>query len=54
MKKNQYLDMPTLLDRVTDRDHAVHVFPLVEKWIDSGTPEEFERVLVQFATGEEE
>ena len=31
----------------------MHVFPLVEKWIDSGTPEEFERVLIDFATGEE-
>jgi dTDP-glucose pyrophosphorylase len=54
VKRNQYLDMPTLLDRVSGADHAVHVFPVVEKWIDSGTPEEFERVLIQFATGEEE
>lgn len=54
VKRGQYLDMPTLLDRVTAKDEAVHVFPVVEKWIDSGTPEEFERVLIQFATGEEE
>jgi NDP-sugar pyrophosphorylase family protein len=54
VKPAEYLDMPTLLDRVIDRDHAVHVFPVVERWIDSGTPEEFERVLIQFATGEEE
>ena len=54
VKPGQYLDMPTLLDRVTDKGEAVHVFPVVEKWIDSGTPEEFERVLIQFATGEEE
>lgn len=54
VKRGQYLDMPTLLDRVTDKGEAVHVFPVVEKWIDSGTPEEFERVLIQFATGEEE
>jgi dTDP-glucose pyrophosphorylase len=54
VKKKQYLDMPTLLDRVIEGDHPVHVFPLVERWIDSGTPEEFERVLIQFATGEED
>ena len=53
VKPATYLDMPTLLDRVLEREHAVHVFPVVEKWIDSGTPEEFERVLIQFATGEE-
>lgn len=54
VKRGQYLDMPTLLDRVMARDRAVHVFPVVEKWIDSGTPEEFERVLIEFATGEED
>jgi NDP-sugar pyrophosphorylase family protein len=54
VKRGQYLDMPTLLDRVNAKGEAVHVFPVVEKWIDSGTPEEFERVLIEFATGEEE
>jgi dTDP-glucose pyrophosphorylase len=53
VKPAEYLDMPTLLDRVTGADRAVHVFPVVESWIDSGTPAEFERVLIRFATGEE-
>ena len=29
-------------------------FPVLEPWSDIGTPEEFERVLLAFATGEEE
>jgi choline kinase len=33
---------------------SVHVFPVLEPWSDIGTPEEFERVLLAFATGEEE
>jgi NDP-sugar pyrophosphorylase family protein len=54
VKANEYLDMPVLLDQLTAKRRAVHVFPLIEKWIDSGTPEEFERVMIDFATGEEE
>lgn len=54
VEANQYLDMPVLLDQLVKKRRAVHVFPLIEKWIDSGTPEEFERVMIDFATGEEE
>jgi NDP-sugar pyrophosphorylase family protein len=54
VKANEYLDMPVLLERLLAKRRAVHVFPLVEKWIDSGSPEEFERVMIDFATGEEE
>jgi len=32
----------------------VHVFPVLEQWFDIGSPEELERVLIAFATGEEE
>jgi NDP-sugar pyrophosphorylase family protein len=51
---NEYLDMPVLLDRLLAKRRAVHVFPLVEKWIDSGSPDEFERVMIDVATGQEE
>ncbi len=54
VKRDEYLDMPVLLDTLIAKKRAVHVFPLVEKWIDSGSPEEFERVMIDFATGEEE
>ncbi|HZN16070.1 MAG TPA: sugar phosphate nucleotidyltransferase [Acidimicrobiales bacterium] len=54
VKANEYLDMPVLLEQLLAKKRAVHVFPLIEKWIDSGTPEEFERVMIDFATGAEE
>lgn len=54
VKKGEHLDMPVLLDRLMKKGRAVHVFPMVEKWIDSGSPEEFERVMIDAATGEEE
>jgi NDP-sugar pyrophosphorylase family protein len=43
-----------LLERLLKRRRAVNVFPMLEKWIDSGSPEEFERVMIDVATGEEE
>jgi NDP-sugar pyrophosphorylase family protein len=54
VKKNEYLDMPELLDKVMAKGRGVHVFPMVETWIDSGSPEEFERVMIDAATSEEE
>ena len=54
VKRNEYLDMPVLLDKLIAKNRAVHVFPMVEKWIDSGSPEEFERVMIDAATSEEE
>jgi dTDP-glucose pyrophosphorylase len=47
------LNMPTLIARVLADGLAVNVFPIHEKWFDIGGPAEFERILVQFATGEE-
>jgi NDP-sugar pyrophosphorylase family protein len=54
VKPNEYLDMPVLLEKLLARKRAVHVFPVIEKWIDSGSPEEFERVMIDVATGEED
>ena len=54
VKPNEYLDMPVLLDHLLAKRRAMHVFPLVEKWTDSGSPEEFERVMIDVATGVEE
>lgn len=48
------LDMPDLIAGVVAEGWPVHVFPILEKWYDIGGTAEFERVLVQFATGEEE
>ncbi len=48
------LDMPDLIARVLAEGLPVHVFPIVEKWFDIGGTAEFERILVQFATGEED
>ena len=46
--------MPDLIDAVLAEGLPVHVFPMLERWFDIGSPEEFEHVLMQFATGEEE
>lgn len=48
------LDMPDLIAGVLAEGWPVNVFPILEKWYDIGGTAEFERVLVQFATGEEE
>jgi NDP-sugar pyrophosphorylase family protein len=48
------LDMPALLQRALDGDLPVHVFPVVERWFDIGSPEDFQHVLLEFATGEED
>jgi dTDP-glucose pyrophosphorylase len=54
LRPNELLDMPDLFARAVGSGMAVHVFPVVEKWFDIGSPEDFERVLLEFATGEEE
>jgi dTDP-glucose pyrophosphorylase len=46
--------MPDLIADVVADGLAVSAFPVLEPWSDIGTPEEFERVLLAFATGEEE
>ncbi|MDP1846717.1 MAG: nucleotidyltransferase family protein [Solirubrobacteraceae bacterium] len=48
-----HVNMPTLIDAVLSDGRAVNVFPIHEKWFDIGGPAEFERILIQFATGEE-
>ena len=51
---NQPKDIPDLIADVVAEGLPVHVFPILEEWYDIGGTTEFERVLVQFATGEEE
>lgn len=49
--KNRFFQMPELIDAVQRRGEHVHVFPLWEKWVDAGSPEEFQQVLIEFAMG---
>ena len=48
------LGMPQLIAEVIDEGRAVHVFPILEAWYDIGETAQFERVLVRFATGDED
>lgn len=48
-----YMGMPDLIDSVIREGLPVHVFPMLGSWFDIGSPEEFEKVLLAFATGEE-
>jgi len=48
------MGMPDLIADVLSEGLPVHVFPLLERWYDIGSPEEFEEVLLQFATGDQE
>lgn len=52
--RNTPFDMPTLVQAVLDAGLTVGAFPIVEKFFDVGSPAELERVLLYFATGEEE
>jgi len=51
---NTRMGMPDLIADVLSEGLPVHVFPLLERWYDIGSPEEFEQVLLQFATGDQE
>ena len=51
---NQPRDIPDLITDILAEGLPVHVFPILEEWYDIGGTTEFERVLVQFATGEED
>ena len=53
MPKGERVDMPDLIADVLSVGLPVNVFPILEKWFDIGGTAEFERVLVQFAIGEE-
>lgn len=46
--------MPELIADVLAEGMAVHVFPILEAWYDIGETAQFERVLVRFATGDED
>ena len=48
------LGMPELIAEVLAEGRAVHVFPILEAWYDIGETAQFERVLVRFATGDED
>jgi NDP-sugar pyrophosphorylase family protein len=45
--------MPDLIDSAVNEGLPVNVFPILERWFDIGSREEFDRVLVHFALGEE-
>lgn len=47
-------DMPNLIATVLAEGLPVHVFPILEEWYDIGGSAELERVLVQFATREQD
>ena len=46
--------MTDLVNDVLEGGRQVAVFPILERFFDIGSPEEFERVLIWYATGEEE
>ena len=51
--RDTYYGMPELMEVVMRGGGRVVVFPMVERWIDIGTPDELEKALLLFATGEE-
>ncbi len=51
--KGQLYTMVDLMQDVMNSGGRVAVFPMVETWIDIGTPEELEKALLWSATGEE-
>ena len=53
LNRGAHLNMPDLIADVLADGASVNVFPIYEKWFDIGSPAEFERILIQFATGEE-
>ncbi|MDQ4133767.1 MAG: nucleotidyltransferase family protein [Actinomycetota bacterium] len=46
-------DMPDLIIDALREGLSVQVFPILEKWVDIGGTDEFERVLVEFALGDD-
>ena len=50
---DQPYSMPDLIDALLHDGRTVTVFPLLERWSDIGSREEFERVLFEFAVEEE-
>jgi NDP-sugar pyrophosphorylase family protein len=48
------VDMPDLLEKILAEGLSVRTFTIRERWFDIGSPEDFEHVLHEFATSEEE
>jgi NDP-sugar pyrophosphorylase family protein len=53
IEPGQPMDIVQLIEEAMDRGMKVSVFPLLEKWIDIGTPDDLQQALLMFATGEE-
>lgn len=47
------LDMPELLRRLMRRGSRVQAYPIREKWIDIGSPEDYQRALAEYKSGED-
>jgi NDP-sugar pyrophosphorylase family protein len=45
------MDMPDLLREVLSEELPISVFPIVEKWLDVGTPEDLDRARQEFQKG---
>lgn len=54
IRKSEPIGMPALLERILAKGGTVKTFPLIERWFDIGSPEDFQKVLLEFATGEEQ
>ncbi len=50
---DQMYGMPTLVEAALAKGWPVAAFPILERWIDVGSPEALEAALLSFATGEE-
>lgn len=50
---DEMFGMPSLVEAALGAGMAVSAFPILERWIDVGTPEALEAALMSFATGEE-
>lgn len=51
--RGEWYGMPDLMDAVMREGGRVVVFPMVERWLDIGTPDDLEKALLLYATGEE-
>jgi NDP-sugar pyrophosphorylase family protein len=52
--RGSMIDMPDLLAKVLGEGLTVRVFTIRESWFDVGSPEDFEHVLHEYATSEED
>jgi dTDP-glucose pyrophosphorylase len=50
---DQMFGMPSLVEAALAKGWPVAAFPILERWIDVGSPEALEAALLSFATGEE-